>query len=128
MSDEPKPTYSAREIVLEFFPATHERLVPTPQSYRLERSDDDRLLVRDAFGRVHLSLTPIATHGNASTPLCCDLCHAHGNRRVLHVLRSEVPGSNGRRFRYVTACRDTDTCDARRLDDGAVEALLRTAS
>lgn len=125
MSDESNPTYSAREIVLEFFPATHERLVPIPTKYRLERGPDDRLLVRDAYGRVQLSLTPIETRGRATTQLCCDLCHGAGDRRVMHVLRSEVPGSAGRRFRYVTACRDTEACEARRFDDGAVEALLR---
>lgn len=127
VSDEPNSTYSAREIVLEFFPATHERLVPAPHHYRLERSDDDRLLVRDAYGRVQMSLTPIETHGRTATQLCCDLCHGAGNRRVLHVLRTEIPGTNGRRFRYVTACRDTESCEARRFDDGAVEALLRSA-
>lgn len=125
MSDEPKQTYSAREIVLEFFPATHERLVPVPHNYRLERNDD-RVVVRDAFGQIRLSLTPIASHGRESTPLCCDLCHGSGTRTTLEVLRSEVPGSNGRRFRYVTACRDTEACEARRLDDLAVEALLRS--
>ncbi len=125
MSDESKQTYTAREIVLEFFPATHERLVPVPHNYRLERNDD-RVVVRDAFGRIRLSLTPIETHGRLSTPLCCDLCHGAGTRAGLHVLRSEVPGSNGRRFRYVTACRDTEACEARRLDDLAVEALLRS--
>jgi hypothetical protein len=41
-------------------------------------------------------------------------------------MRSEVPGSAGRRFRYLMACRDTDACDARRFDDDSVEVLLRT--
>lgn len=126
MTDEPKHTYSAREIVLEFFPATPERLVPVPHNYRLERNDEDAVVVRDAYGQVRLRLTPIETHGKPSTQLCCDLCHGSGTRAALHVLRSEVPGSNGRRFRYVTACRDTDACETRRLDDLAVEALLRS--
>lgn len=128
VSDEPEQTYSARDIVLEFFPATHERLIPVPHNYRLERNGDGWVLVRDAYGRIRMRLTPIETHGSPSTQLCCDLCNGLGNRRVLQVLRAEIPGSQGRRFRYVTACRDTEACETRRLDDGAVEALLRSDS
>jgi hypothetical protein len=39
-------------------------------------------------------------------------------------LRADVPGSEGRRWRYLTACFDTEACDARRLDDDRIDRLL----
>jgi hypothetical protein len=57
-------------------------------------------------------------------PLCCDLCSWSGPGTELGFLRADVPGSEGRRWRYLTACFDTAACDARRLDDGSVARLL----
>ncbi len=125
MSEESEPTYTALEIVEEFFPATPARLIPRERAYRLERDDAGAVRVVDAEGFERLVMTPIERTGAARDQLCCDLCHTSSPREHLHMLRSEVPGSAGRRFRYLMACRDTEACEARRLDDAAVEVLLR---
>jgi len=126
VSDEPKHTYTALEIVEEFFPATPARLVPREHAYRLERDDAGAVRVVDAEGFERLVMTPVERAGAARDHLCCDLCHTSSPREHLHMLRTEVPGSSGRRFRYLMACRDTEVCEARRLDDAVVEGLLRT--
>ncbi|MEX2535960.1 MAG: hypothetical protein WD273_10245 [Trueperaceae bacterium] len=124
MSEEPKHTFSAREIVLEFFPATDSRLVPKGHAYQLDRSGDGSLIIRDRQERELGRLLPVTEAGSSSTQLCCDLCGWNGIRQYLQILRAEVPGSNGRRFRYLTACRNTQDCEARRLDDEPVRMLL----
>lgn len=126
MSEEPKPTYSAREIVLEFFPATDERLIPRSHTYQLGRSGDGALVIRDSQERELGRLLPVSEAGSATTRLCCDLCGWTGIRQYLQVLRAEVPGSNGRRFRYLTACRNTEDCEARRIDDEPVRVLIES--
>ena len=127
MSDEAKHTHTALEIVREFFPATPPRLVPSDRAFRLERRGDGDVLVVDRSGTERLRLTPVERSGRPRTQLCCDLCHSAAPRERLHMLRLEVPGSAGRRFRYVMACRDTEVCDARCLDDDPVASLLRSA-
>lgn len=124
MSDEPQPTHSARDIVLEFFPATAEHLIPTSKHYYLKESSNGNLLICKIAAGPLLSLTPIKISGNAHTQLCCDFCQHSAPRHYLQPYRLEVPGSNGRRFLYVTLCADTAACDARRLDDRALEALF----
>lgn len=124
MSEEPKPSYSAREIVLEFFPATDRRLIPKTSAYQMDRSGDGALVIRDQQARVLGKLQPVDASGSPTTQLCCDLCGWSSSRQYLQLLRAEVPGSNGRRFRYVTACRSTEDCEARRLDDEPVRLLL----
>lgn len=124
MSEEPKHTYSAREIVLEFFPATDSRLIPRNHAYQLDRGGDGALIVRDRQERELVRLLPVTTAGSPTAHLCCDLCGWTSTREYLQLLRAEVPGSNGRRFRYLTACRNTQDCEARRLDDEPVRVLL----
>ncbi|MEX2543129.1 MAG: hypothetical protein WD314_15080 [Trueperaceae bacterium] len=126
MSEEPKPTYSAREIVLEFFPATDARLIPRVHTYQLGRSGDGALIIRDSQERELGRLLPVSASGSATTRLCCDLCGWTSIRQYLQVLRAEVPGSNGRRFRYLTACRNTEDCEARRIDDEPVRVLIES--
>jgi len=125
MSDEPKATWTAREIVLELFPATNERLVPSTRNYRLEEVDDGQALIRGAGGAVVAWLSAVPTSGNPTGELCCDLCQRTGTRRWLGLFRAELPGSSGRRLRYLTACRDHRACEERRLDDAGIEQLLR---
>ncbi len=122
MSEESK-TYSAREIVLSFFPATDAALIPHPEPYRLEATSDGALRVR-RDGAELVVLAPIASSGSATTQLCCDLCLRSAPRHYLQMFRAEIPGSKGRRYRYVTLCRDTGGCEARRSDEVPVEALL----
>ena len=119
-----KKTYSAREIVLSLFPDTDAELVPLPEPYRFELSDGGALrLLRDET-EVAL-LAPVAPAGKASTQLCCDLCRWSASRHYLHLFRAEIPGSKGRRYRYVCLCRDPAGCEARRVGgDAPVELLL----
>lgn len=124
MSDEPPKLYTGREIVLELFPATPERLVPRPSAFVLERDQDGGVAVLDRGGALLLRLAPVARAPGKMPPLCCDLCSWSGPGTDLGFLRADVPGSEGRRWRYLTACFDTAACDARRLDDRSVERLL----
>ena len=117
-------TYSAREIVLSLFPDTDAALVPLPEPYRFELTGEGTLrLLRDET-EVAL-LAPVAPAGNASTQLSCDLCKWSASRHYLQLFRAEVPGSRGRRYRYVSLCRDTAGCKARRTGgDAPVDLLL----
>ncbi len=126
MSDEPRRSYTGREIVLELFPATPDRLIPKASAYTVERDADDAgVVVRErGNGRELLRLAPVERHNRRSLQLCCDLCHWSGNSRDLRFLRAEVPGAEGRRWRYLTACVDVEACDARRLDDARIDRLL----
>ncbi len=117
-------TYSAREIVLSLFPDTDASLIPLPEPYRFETASGGSLrLLRDET-EVAL-LAPVAPAGNASTQLCCDLCRWSAPRHYLQIFRAEVPGSKGRRYRYVSLCRDTAGCSERRVGgDAPVDLLL----
>ena len=124
MSDEPPKLYTGRDIVLELFPATPDRLIPRPSAYRLERDEEGGVVVLDRSGHRLLLLAPVARAPGKLPPLCCDLCHWSGPGTELGFLRADVPGSEGRRWRYLTACFDTAACDARRLDDERIDRLL----
>jgi hypothetical protein len=124
LSDEPQHTYSAREIVLELFPATPERLVPNIDDYRLESDPDGNLIVLNAVLKPLLTLIPISSSGKASTYLCCDFCRRNAPRYYAQIYRVEVPASQGRRFRYFTLCKNLEECSARRFDDKPIRALL----
>jgi len=124
VSEEPRTTFTALEIIEEFFPATPGHSRPLPRRYRLEHQDGGDLLVLDRAGEPVIRLTPVPPAGNPKQRLCCDICHVTAGREAMALLRAEVPGSQGRRFRYLTACRDAASCDARRRDDDAFEHLL----
>jgi len=124
VSEESQQTYSAREIVLELFPATHKRLIPDSNDYRLEPDPNGNLIVYDQGDAALLSLSPVTISGRASTQLCCDFCQHSAARNYLQLFRAEVPGSNGRRYCYVSLCRDTEGCNTRRLNDEPLRALL----
>jgi hypothetical protein len=126
VSDDSPRLYTAREIVLELFPATNPALVPRPRHYRLIADPDDQgVLVVAAIGTL-LRLVNVERHNRRAMPLCCDFCGAAGNSRYFRFLRADVPGAEGRRWRYRTACVDVDACDARRWDDAPIDALLRS--
>lgn len=128
MSDEPKATWTDREIVLEFFPRTNERLVPRPLRYRTVGGGDGTLRIVDRSGETVLRLSPVAPSGNPTGHLCCDLCGQTSTRRYLGLYRAEVAGTNGRRFRYLSACREHRACETRRLDDAGIALLLGSES
>ena len=123
MSDEPK-TYTDRDIVLELFPATDASLVPYRSKYSLTKSGLGNVLVLRSTGEELLELTPISSAGRATTVLCCDFCQHSAPRNFFHHVRASVPASKGRKFVYVSLCRNTHNCELRRLDDAPVEKLL----
>ncbi len=126
MSDGDEPnSYTAREIVEEFFPATPQRLIPRPSAYSVRFAEDGGRVVHRRAGGDALELKPVPSAGREAVHVCCDLCDWAGPRREFDTLRGEVPGSDGRRFRYVIACRDADACEARRLDDAMLERLVQ---
>ena len=129
MNDEKdsQQTHSARDIVLELFPATHERLVPKAEEYKLETRSEGVLVIRHLPTERELVLVPIAPAGNASTQVCCDLCSRNAPRHYMQTARVALPGSNGRRFRYLSLCRDTEACAARRLGDETLAEVLASA-
>ncbi|MEX2502952.1 MAG: hypothetical protein WD336_11295, partial [Trueperaceae bacterium] len=107
MSDDARAPWTDREIVETYFPATDARLVPRTLRYRLQAGSQGRIVVIDRTGDVERGvLTPVPSAGNPTGELACDLCGRSGTRRFLALYRLEVPGSHGRRFRYLTACRD----------------------
>ena len=122
--DNESKTYTDREILLEFFPATDDKLLPASRAYRLESSGDGHILLRDEKRDRAAVLTPISQAGSASTQLCCDLCNRSAPRHYLQMFRAELPGSKGRRYRYVSLCRDAQGCNLRRMGDASFEALL----
>lgn len=126
LSDEPHHTYSAREIVLKFFPATPERLVPNSADFRLEFDPEGNLVILNAVHKPLLTLFPISASGKASTQLCCDFCQRSAPRYHAQVYRIEIPASQGRRFRYITLCKNLEECASRRFDDKAIRALLHS--
>ncbi len=116
--------WTDRDIVLNYFPATHERLVPKPKAYALVEAGDGVVFVRDRNGEEVARLSIVTPSGNPTGELCCDLCQRTGTRRFLGLYRAELPGSQGRRFRYLTACRDRRACETRRIDDEGILTLL----
>ena len=111
--------------MLEFFPATPDRLVPRTSAYVVTRDDDDGVTVRAReSGRPLLRLAPVERANRRTVRQCCDLCSWSGSSGDLRFLRAEVPGSNGRRWRYLSACVDVEACEARRIEDGVLDRLL----
>lgn len=123
-NDAERRTFSAREIVEEFFPATPPLLVPGRKRFQLRRSTAGNLKVLDANGRELLVMEPVNQVGDPDHRLSCDLCLHSAERSALALHRVPVPGSNGRRWRYVTACRNEVGCEARRRDDAVLDRLL----
>jgi hypothetical protein len=127
VSDESQRTYTAREIVLEFFPATHERLVPSTSEFELERVPDGNLVLRQKELKRELVLTPVARAGNSTTHVCCDLCQRSAPRHRFQMFRFVLPNSDGRRFQYVSLCADSEGCTARRISDEPLRLLMARA-
>lgn len=124
MNGDDEPTFTALEIVKELFPATPEHLLPYPRRYKLERGDGGEITLSGPAGTPLLVLETVAQSGDPSHRLSCDLCSHSAPRERMAMLRIAVPGSHGRRWRYVTACRDLVQCEARRPDDSPLERLL----
>lgn len=124
-SDANTPLWTDRDIVLEYFPNTHEHLVPKPLRFQLQDVGDGRADVLTRAGVRLGQLTPVEPHGNPTGELCCDLCQRTGTRRFLGLFRFATQDGSKQRLRYITACRDRDACEDRRIDDGSLDRLLR---
>ncbi|MEM6428211.1 MAG: hypothetical protein AAF708_03150 [Deinococcota bacterium] len=125
MSDETKQ-YTAREIVLDLFPATQHNLVPKAQPYSFERDHQGNLVIVDANSEILAKLTPITSHGANTTQMCCDLCKRSAPRHYLQMFRLEAPGSNGRVFRYLSVCKNDHDCAVGYMDSDHVRMLVET--
>jgi len=123
MGDEGQKTHTARDIVLELFPATHSRLIPEHLNYQLTNVAGQFVLI-NRNDAVLLKLEPVTPSGKASVQLCCDFCQRSAPRQFVQLFRAEQPDSKGRRFVYVSLCKNTEACELRRLDDAVVERLL----
>lgn len=117
-------TFTALEIVTEIFPATPEHLLPRPRRFRLECLDSGALRLSNPQGATLLVMEPVQQAGDPGHKLSCDICHHSAARDSIAMMRIAVPGSNGRRWRYLSACRDANRCDARRNGDATIERLL----
>ena len=124
MSDEPQETFSDREIVLELFPATPEPLVPNAAAYRIKPDEHGNIQILTSKDQLLLTLEPMSMAGKPSTHICCDFCQRGAPRNYLNMLRVEVPNSNGRRFFYVSRCKDHEGCESRRFNDKPIRTLL----
>ncbi len=124
VSEDPQKTYSARDIVLEFFPATPKRFIPEHLNYQLSNHAGQFVLINRA-DEVLLKLEPVSPSGKNSLPLCCDFCQNNASREFIQLFRAEKPGSKGRQFFYVSLCKNTAACEVRRINDKPVEKLLK---
>ena len=124
MSDESQKTYSAREIVLELFPATPQRFIPEHLNYQLSNHAGQFVLI-NRKDEVLLKLESVSPSGKSSVTLCCDFCQNNASREFIQLFRAEKPGSKGRTFFYVSLCKNTAACEVRRLNDQPVEKLLK---
>jgi hypothetical protein len=124
LSDEPRQTFSARDIVLELFPATADALVPAVNHYRVKPDGHGNIQILTSQDQLLLTLEPVGMSGKPSTQLCCDFCQRSAPRNFLNMLRVEVPNSDGRRFFYVARCKDFEGCESRRFNDKPIRALL----
>lgn len=117
-------TFTALEIVTELFPATPEHLIPHPRRYHLTRLENGDVRLTGPLGTPPLVMEPVPQAGDPGHKLSCDLCNHSAARESMAMLRIPVPGSGGRRWRYLSACRDLNQCEARRSGDSALERLV----
>lgn len=112
--------------MLEFFPATPERLVPDVNDFQMELDSDGNVVILNAVHKPLLTLFPIPSSGKAYTQVCCDFCQRNAPRYQNQVYRIEIPTSKGRRFRYVTLCKNLEECSSRRFSDKPIRSLLNS--
>lgn len=124
MSEESQRTYTEREILLELFPATDSRLIPGGKRYWLERQADGNVVIHLPNFPQPLILSPVTASGSPTTQLCCDVCGWSAPRHYLQMFRIALPGSHGRRFRYISLCRDHKSCRTRLSSDAPLKTLL----
>lgn len=116
-------TYTDREIVLEFFPATREDLIPAPFPYRLWALQEGQVLLEHQHKGQSVILKPISTTGKASTLLCCDICGHQAARTYIQMYCGEVVGSHGKRVRYLSLCRQHEACGTRQISTKSISSI-----
>jgi hypothetical protein len=122
--DDDERTFTALEIVTELFPATPDHLIPRTRRYHLTRLEDGDVKLSGPPGTPPLVMETVPQAGDPGHKLSCDLCNHSAARESMALLRIAVPGSGGRRWRYLSACRDLNQCEARRSGDAALERLV----
>ncbi len=117
-------TFSDREIVLEFFPATKEQLVPRERRYIVEDIGDGKLEIKHISFEKRVVLTPIERSGESGTLLSCDLCHHSAQRSHMVMYRAHVP-EDRQHFKYVSLCGSRKNCEERRISHNPIATFER---
>jgi len=103
-------SHSERDLLLELFPETAKELfgdgATRRQTIGLYRIGDGKLAFVN--GPRLFEFEPIEPHGKNA--FHCDLCHATRSRHEVGVYRVELVAH---RYRYVTLCINTDSCQER---------------
>ncbi len=114
-------TFDERELILELFPGTSPALLPPGEV----------LYYRDAEGRIHIQEDPLhmvfepIEMQPSVKPVLCEACRVQISRTTAVFVRGVVPNSEGRRFRYLTLCEDTESCRERARPEHLREILRR---
>ena len=124
MNDDDEITFSDREIVLEFFPATKKALVPQKKLYTLEDIGNGNLKARHISFEHSVILTAIERTGNNATMISCDLCHHSAMRSHMLMYRAHVPEGK-QKYRYVSLCANRKNCEERRILHSSVTVFER---
>lgn len=113
-------TFEERDLILELFPGTSPELLPPGEV----------LYYRDSVGRVHIQEDPLhlilepLDSTPSTAPVICEACLRHTRRASAQFFRFGV-GENGRHYRYVVLCRDTESCTGASRPQRLREILLR---
>jgi len=124
MNDDDEVTFSDREIVLEFFPATKEALVPQEKRYIIEDIGNGSLKASHKSFEHHVILTAIDRAGKTATLVSCDLCHHSAPRSDMLMYRAHVP-EGLQKFRYVSLCANRKNCEERRISHSSLPVFER---
>jgi hypothetical protein len=112
--------FDERELILELFPGTSPELLPPGEV----------LYWRDLEGRVHIAEAPhhlvleALDHRPSIAPVLCEACQRQLSRSSAVFYRFKVQ-EDERRFRYLSLCRDTESCAGMAQPRRLREILLR---
>lgn len=124
MKDDDEVTFSDREIVLEFFPATNKRIVPKDKRYIVKDIGNGKLDIQHSELKKSVTLTAIEPSGNSGTLISCDLCHHSAPRSHMLIYRAHVPEGK-QNFRYVSLCGHRKNCEERRISHNSLAIFER---
>lgn len=115
-----KKVFEERELILELFPGTPPELLP-PGEVLYYRDHEGCVCIEE--DPLRLVLEPLEP-SSSTTPIICEACQRHISRTAAQFFRFAV-GQDGRRFRYVALCRDTEGCSGLAPPGRLREILLR---